>query len=1022
MTSVSLRLAGAAACCALWLAGCATTDHHDEAAGRHADVEGAALDLSMKLKVPNREKGRRAKAAMNARYQLETEADEKGPPSAAQILRAHEQRHAIERATRAKSAGLLPFQWEALGPSNIGGRVRAIAFDPRTPTRVLAGTASGGIWISEDVGATWRPNNDFLPNLSVTSLVFDPANPANVYLGTGEASAGLVGVGAFKSADGGLTWTMLPATNVDANPDWRFVNRLAIHPAQPRVLLAGVTNNNLIDGAIYRTADGGGSWTRVSTMKALDIAFDPNQPANVVAGLDDGAVAYSRDAGLTWQRTAPLVPNPAGRGQTARIEIAFSRAQPGLVYASVDNANGEIWRSTDSGATWTQLSTPGHLSEQGDYANAIWADPIDPDHVVAAGLDIYQSRDGGAHFTQVSDWRITPASPHADHHALVSPPNYGPANRLLLDGDDGGIYRAANALAVDTGAGWVNLNNGLAVTQFYSGAGRTAAGGHIVGGTQDNGSLIFVQPQWRTVRGGDGGYVAVDPRNDATVYGEYVYLAIHRSTNGGLSASYICQGITEGMPPESGNTYCGEGATKQANFIAPFIMDPNNPDRLLAGAASLWVTDNARAPQPAWRAIKPPSSLQSNYLNAIAVAPGNPAAVWVGYNDGGVHRTANGTSAMPTWTPVGAGTLPGRRVMRIMVDPQNAARVLVAFTGFTGDNLWQTLDNGATWTSITANLPAAPIFDVKRHATRSDWLYVATSVGVFTSENGGRSWSTTNEGPANIRVRELFWLDDNTLGAATYGRGMYKIGVSTTAPHSYADLWWAGEAENGWGMSIAQHGSKIFAAIYVYDAQGRPTWLALPDGTWDAGFTTYTGALYSPTGSYWGAYDVSRFAAGAPVGQASLRFTDRDNAVFTYTVNGISGSKAIRRNVFGPRDPTPMASYGDLWWGGDAQNGWGVTIAQQYRTLFLAWYTYDAQGKPTWFVVSGGTWPAANVFTGRAYRTSSSAWLGVPYDPAAFRPVDVGSVTLTFQDPSHATFSYTIDGVTQAKPLSRFAF
>lgn len=988
----------------------------------------APMDLASKLRVPDRETGRRGMALMNRQYQLETEADENGPPTAAQIFRAHAQREAIERETLAnglaKSAGLQPSQWQEIGPGNVAGRVRALAFDPSNPSRVLAGTASGGLWISPDVGATWRRNHDFLPNLSISTVVFDPANPAIVYLGTGEASAGLVGVGAFKSTDGGNTWAPMPQTSVDSNRDWRFVNRLAIHPTQTSVLLAGVTAESGNAGGIYRTTDGGATWAKVSTMKALDLAFDPSNPANAVAGLDDGTIGYSRDGGLSWARTAPLVEAPSGRGNTARAEIAFARSQPGLAYASVDNAKGEVWKSLDSGATWQKLATPGQLGNQGDYDNAIWVDPLDHNHVIVAGLDIYQSFDGATTFLKVSDWTIAPDSPHADHHALVSPPDYGPANPLLLNGNDGGVYKAINVRAVQSvGLGWANVNNGLAVTQFYSGAGSSAAGGRIIGGTQDNGSLALSGSAWRAWRGADGGFVAVDPANDSTMYGEIYYLAIFRSVNGGLSAQYICTGITEAYKPDSGAGQCGAGTTQQANFIAPFVLDPNNPARMLAGANSLWVTDGLRTTmQPAWRTIKPPAPGSANYINAIAVHEGDSNVIWVGHNNGAVYRTLDGLSASPAWTRAGEGVLPARRVQRILVDRDNPNRVIVAATGFVPHNLWQTLDGGATWSSITANLPAAPIFDVKRHPRNAQWLYVATSVGIFTSENGGASWSTTNEGPANIRVRELFWIDDTTLGAATYGRGMFKVAVASGGAANHQDLWWAGPQENGWGMSLTQHGSTIFGAFFVYDAQGQPVWYVLPGGTWDAGFTTYSGALYAPTGSWFGNYDASRLAVGAPVGNASITFAGGSSATFSYTINGVSGTKSIQRQLFGPVDATPTASYGDLWWGGSAQNGWGVAISQQYRTLFAVWYTYDTNGRSVWYVIPGGEWLNATTYRGTAYRTTSSAWLGAAYNPAAFNVQPAGTVTFSFADHNNAVMSYTVDGVAQSKPIVRQPF
>jgi hypothetical protein len=680
-----------------------------------------------------------------------------------------------------------------------------------------------------------------------------------------------------------------------------------------------------------------------------------------------------------------------------------------------------VWRSADFGATWTQTAIPGHLNKQGDYDNAIWVDPTDANHVVVAGLDIYQSRDGGQSFLAVSDSTKWPASPHSDHHQLVSPPNFAAGNTALFDGSDGGLYRADNVYAIgsgNVGVGWTNMNQGLMVTQFYSGAGTTANGGRVVGGTQDNGSLALRDGEWRRFFGGDGGYVAIDPTADV-IYGEYVFLSIHRSQSG-LPARFVCNGIADALGDDGNTVFCGKGGTGKANFIAPIVLDPNNPARLLAGGSSLWVTDNARAANPAWHAIKPPTAIPDNFINAVAVQEGNGNVVWVGHNDGELFRSNDALSSAPTWAQVSG--LPFRRVMRILTDPADANHVIVALTGFVADNLWQTRDGGATWSSITANLPFAPIFDVKRNPGNPAWLYAATSVGIFTSEDGGASWSTSNEGPANIRVRELFWIDSGTLGAATFGRGMFKVALAASGVASYQDLWWAGSQENGWGMSIAQHGSTLFAAMFVYDDSGRPVWYVMPGGAWNAANTAYTGALYQPTSASFASYDASRFAVGAAVGSATITFTSATTATLAYTINGKSGTKSIQRQLFGPVDRTPAASYGDLWWGGASQNGWGIAINQQYRTLFCVWYTYDANGRTVWYVIPGGNWSAANVFTGTAYRTSSSAWLGKPYDPASFTPRPVGSVTLTFTDSSNGFMAYSVDGVTGAKPVTRQPF
>ena len=1009
----------ATALLALALAGCAVEPPHF--AG-YAFVRDRERERAMRTE--HGVMGDRESGPISAEYNLMVEADERGSPTAQQILRAHAQRQALVRETPAqeKAAGLQPSQWQALGPSNVGGRVRALAFDPRNSSRLLAGTASGGLWITEDAGTTWRANQDFLPNLSITTIAFDPANPDVVYMGTGEASGGLVGIGAFKSTDAGRTWAFLPATSVDANLDWRFVNRIAVHPTQTQVLLAGVTNDTRSRGGIYRSGDAGASWTKVASFKALDIAFDPNDASRALAGLDDGTLAYSSDAGLTWTKTAALVSAPSGRNGTARAEIAFARSQGGVVYTSIDDQKGQVWRSDNSGVTWRLLSTPAHLNNQGDYDNAIWVDPTDANHVVVAGLDIYQSRDGGTSFTQVSDWRRYQQSPHSDHHQLVSPPGFGSSKPLLYDSSDGGVYVSTNIYAA-TLFNWTNLNNGLAVTQFYSGAGRTAAGGRIIGGAQDNYSLQLSHGFWTRWMSGDGGNVQVDPANDQVIYGEYVYASVHRSVNGGVSAAYICTGITEAIKDdEASNPQCGAGNSQQSNFIAPLILDPNSPNRLYVGAASLWVTEDSRAGSPGWRAVKDPSPVSGNYVNAIAVAEGDANTVWVGHNNGEVWRTTDATSGAPTWTRMGQGVIPARLVNRISIDRDDRNHVIVAVTGFTLNNVWETRDGGATWRSIAGNLPPAPVFDVKRHPRKASWLYAATSVGVYTSEDGGATWSTSNEGPANIRVRELFWIDDTTLGAATYGRGMFKVTVAAGGPDNYQDLWWSGAQENGWGMSIVQHRDILFSELFIYDNAGNPIWVVMPGGSWNASFTRFTGPAYIPAGSWFAAYDASRHSIGQQVGTVTLDFASHAAATLTYTINGVSGTKSLTRIAFGPPDSTPVGAFGDLWWGGTAQNGWGIAINQQYRTLFSLWYTYDRDGKSTWYVMPGGAWTAANTYSASAYRASGPPWLGVPYDVSRHSLAPVGNVTVTFTDAQNAVMTYTIDGVSGMNALTRVPF
>ena len=250
-------------------------------------------------------------------------------------------------------------------------------------------------------------------------------------------------------------------------------------------------------------------------------------------------------------------------------------------------------------------------------------------------------------------------------------------------------------------------------------------------------------------------------------------------------------------------------------------------------------------------------------------------------------------------------------------------------------------------------------------------------------------------------------------------------------PLDYNDIWWAGAAESGWGMTIAQKGLQQFNAFYVYDAAGKPVWYVMSGGSWNADFTRFTGAIYQPTGSVFSSYDARRWQVGAAVGSGTLTFTNASNAIFDFTINGVTAKKNITRFSYGTADASPKIVVRDMWWAGgsgnDIENGWGVAIAQQDRSLFATWYTYGVDGKATWFVMSGGSW-VGTTYSGALHTTASSAWLGVPYNAAAFSTQLVGSVSFDFSDASNAKMTYTVNDpsgpntTTQTKVITRLGF
>jgi chitinase len=245
--------------------------------------------------------------------------------------------------------------------------------------------------------------------------------------------------------------------------------------------------------------------------------------------------------------------------------------------------------------------------------------------------------------------------------------------------------------------------------------------------------------------------------------------------------------------------------------------------------------------------------------------------------------------------------------------------------------------------------------------------------------------------------------------------------IVTAARPNYQDMWWAGPQENGWGLTITQHNDSLFLAWYLYDANGNPYWIVMPGGQWDITHTSYQGLLYKPTGSGFGNYDVSRFTSGASVGVGLINFTSDSTAELSYTVGAVYGFKSIGRLAFGVVNTTPIIDYTDMWWGGAAQDGWGVVLTQQYHNIFAAWYTYDSTGQTTWFVMPDGTW-SGNTYSGALYSTKGTPVIGGTYDAAALVVTPVGELSISFADANDATMTYTVNGLTQSKPISRLPF
>jgi hypothetical protein len=242
----------------------------------------------------------------------------------------------------------------------------------------------------------------------------------------------------------------------------------------------------------------------------------------------------------------------------------------------------------------------------------------------------------------------------------------------------------------------------------------------------------------------------------------------------------------------------------------------------------------------------------------------------------------------------------------------------------------------------------------------------------------------------------------------------------------YQDMWWGGPDQNGWGFSLIQHGDTLFGVFYLYYADGSPTWLVMPGGNWDASHTIYSGNMYSPRGTPFYAYDASRFQignSGHNEGFFAITFVDDDHAILQLDTQYEGRvQRPIVRQKFGP-PAEPMADHSDMWWGGQSQDGWGIAIIQQYRTLFIVWFTYDTQGIPRWYVVPSGSWTGADTWEGDLYRTTGTGMYIAtgPYNPHDLQVIKVGTAKFTFSG-DNGTLDYSVDGRTGSVPIMRQGF
>jgi photosystem II stability/assembly factor-like uncharacterized protein len=693
--------------------------------------------------------------------------------------------------------------WTALGPApltgsvqaghTLSGRISGIAADPGNANIVYVATAGGGVWKTtnaQDVNPKWTPLTDNIPGItdSMGAIAIASSNTNILYAGTGESTNAQYrnyGDGILVSTDGGSSWTL-------ENPGGMFtgltVSKIVVDPTNADIAYAAVSNSGwnkrgILGTGIYKTSDGGATWTNTTTSITTgqhfdDVAINSKDPSILYAAVSTGnngdnatGIYKSDDGGSSWS----LLSNFAHGGNYARMGLAISASNPSVIYAVATGpfpgGLAEMGVSMNGGSTWTNLTnTPDFDPSWTNLAIAV--DPSNPAIVYAGGTEVttnglIESTDGGANWGSIF-WDDTRAYTKSDDHAMVFD-----ANGHLLLGCDGGIYRKDSDPNNANGFLWTDLNGDLNTVLFYS-VSMDAETGNILGGPHDIGITLYTSANgtWTSRSGSeDVGRVAFATSTLAYEYDSTNFLI---SKDGGKTWSDATNGVNLNDP---------------FSFPPAFAVDPNNPDRVILGSNQLYQTIDAAS---SWTKF---TSTGVNGWNP----KGNPAdAVGLAASDANTIYAATGgetakssqifvsTDGGTTWSerdlPKGSG-----RINQILVDPTNAQTAYAVINTFGGGHVFKTTDGGKTWTDISGNLPDLPTWSIQLDAPHNV-LFIGNDQGVYSSTDGGNTWSRFGSGFPNVRVFSLdYSTERNALLAGTYGRGAWEIPIIFTPPQVTTD-------------------------------------------------------------------------------------------------------------------------------------------------------------------------------------------------------------------------------------------
>jgi PKD repeat protein len=649
--------------------------------------------------------------------------------------------------------------WTPIGPFNAPngggasgiGRINCITFHPTDNNTLWVGAPAGGLWKSTNGGQTWSTNTDHLPNLGVSAIAIDPLHPDTMFIATGDRDGGdTYSYGILKSVDGGLTWNTTGLT-FNLGQSVR-VGGLYINSINTQIIVAATRSG------MYRSTNGGATWGNVQVGSFNMLAPDAQNPNTlfVGTGTSTARIWRSRDAGLTWTMLTNGLPTSGAN----RVEVAVSSEDSNYVYALYSaNNNGffGVYRSTDAGDTWIQMSsTPNILGwdgngsgtgGQGWYDLALAVNPSNKQQIFVGGVNVWRSNNGGTSWTCVGHWYGQGGRPavHADIHAF----QWQPGTDDLYIASDGGVYETTNS-----GSSFTSYQDGMNITQYYKISQSISNPNLFLGGAQDNGTHRMQGNNWNRVMGGDGMDNGIDPDNNQIMYGSIYYGDFDRSTNGGATFSPM-------SIPAAGS----------GNWVTPFMIDPSNSNYIYAGYDRLYRSSNKGS---SWAATSN-SQINGTNIDEIAIAPSNGLYIYVSIDED-LFRSTNGGGS---WSPANQ-SMPGTaHISGIAVSSLNPNHVWVTRSGYSGNiKVYESTDGGQSWINRVGSLPNLPVNCIVYEPGTQNGVYIGTDVGVYYRDDAMADWAPYMLGMPNVIVTDLeIYAADGKIRAGTYGRGIWEASV-----------------------------------------------------------------------------------------------------------------------------------------------------------------------------------------------------------------------------------------------------